>query len=123
MGKLKIEYRTKEQEGKNHLKGKTYWSFTFDNKITKISIAPEETRKLEEIVKGIEKELQDGFHLQKDESFEIEDADQCIMDYEKENGYRIDSELYPYTRYIFQNKDNPEVLEALLKEINESRCK
>lgn len=122
MSKLKIEYRTEEQEKGNYFKGQTYWTFTIQDKTTVISIAPNETRKLEEIVKGIEKEAQDGFHLQENEHFEIEDADQCIMEYEKESGHRVDSELYPYTRYIFQNKDNPEVLEALLKEINESRC-
>lgn len=119
MAKLVIEYRT-EDEG-NYLKGQTYFSYTFENKTTIISIAPEETRKLNEIVYGIEKQLQDGYHLQKDEKFDIKESGQFIMDWENENN-RMDNELYPYFKFIGENKDNSEKLKELLTAINESRC-
>ena len=117
MGKLVIEYRTKDEE--NYLKGQTYFSYSLKNKATMISIAPEETRKLSEIVYGIEKELQDGYHLDKEERFEIEEADKSIMEYEEEKDCRIEAELYPILRMIYENKDNPEQLNQFLRIVKE----
>ena len=120
MAKLIIEYRTKDEE--HYSKGKTYFIFSLKDKTTIISIAPDETRKLNEIVNGIEKELQDGYHLNKDEKFEIEEYDKYIMEYEKDNNYRMKKKLYPYFRYIAKNADNTEKIDEFLKQIRESRC-
>lgn len=54
MAKLMIEYRTKDEE--NNLKNQTYFIFDIKTRATTISIAPDEKRKLNEIVNGIEKE-------------------------------------------------------------------
>lgn len=117
MEKLVIEYRTEDRDD-NYFKGKTYYSFNNEDKRTVISIAPEEKKKLNEIIYGIEKELQDGFNLRKDENFEIDEADKMIMEYEEEKDCRINGKLYPYLRYIGENKNNYEKLEKLLKIIN-----
>ena len=101
MGKLIIVYRTEDRED-DYLKGKTYYSFLYEGKKTVISIAPGERRKLSEIVFGIEKILQDGFHLEKDERFDIDKEDKLIMEYEVEKKCRMDNKLYPYFRNIAQ---------------------
>ena len=75
MPKLKIEYRTKEQDRENYFKDNTYFTFIIKDRTTIISIAPNETRKLNDIVYGTEEELQDGYHLQEDEKFEISEFD------------------------------------------------
>ncbi len=120
MAKLVIEYRTKDEE--NYLKGQTYFIYTFDSRTTTISIAPDETRKLREIVKGIEKELQDGFYLKENETLEIDDTDKSIMEYEEEKNRRIEGKLYPILKLIYKNKDNPEQIERFLKILCESGC-
>lgn len=116
MNKLVIEYRT--DDTKDYVKRGTCYSFFYEDRRTVISIDPEEKRKLSEIVFGIEKQLQDGFHLQKNEHFDIDEVHKCIMEYEKENNCRVDNKIYPYTRYIFENKDNPEQIEQFLRTIN-----
>lgn len=85
MAKLIIEYRTKDE--KNCLENQTYFIFDIKTKTTTISIAPNETRKLNEIVNGIEKELQDGYHLNKDEKFNIiieKRVEKIARDYKEE---------------------------------------
>lgn len=106
MQKLEIEYRTKEQGKENYFKDSTYFTFTIKDRTTVISIAPSETRNLSDIVYGIEEELQDGYHLQKDEKFEIDEEIKFIMEYEEKEDRRMDNELYPYFKFIAQN--NPE---------------
>lgn len=102
MCKLNIEYRTKEQDENNYFKGETYFTFIFDNKTTIISIAPDETRKLSEIVYGIEKELQDGYHLNKNEKFEIEPFDKYVMEYEENSENRFNSTTYNFSKKGYQ---------------------
>ena len=111
MPKLKIEYRTKEQDRESCFKDSTYFTFTIKDRTTVISIAPNETRKLSDIVYGIEKELQDGYHLQSGEKFEIDEEIKFIMEYEKTENRRMNNELYPYFKFIAQN--NPEKLKQL----------
>lgn len=101
MAKLTIIYRT-EDDDKDYFKGKTYYSFLNDLKTTTISIAPNETRKLADIVYGIEKELQNGFNLQKDEKFEIEKVDKTIMDIEKDKNERVDNLVCSYVKRGYQ---------------------
>ena len=90
MPKLEIEYRTKEQDRENYFKDNTYFTFTIKDRTTVISIAPSETRNLSDIVYGIEEELQDGYHLQKDEKFEISQFDKYVIEYEEKYKTRID---------------------------------
>ena len=118
MQKLEIEYRTKEQDKENYFKDSTYFTFTFKDRTTVISIAPNETRKLSDIVYGIERELQDGHHLQSEEKFEIDEDIKFIMEYEEKENRRMDNELYPYFKFIAQNKNNPEKLNQLLRHVN-----
>ena len=92
MAKLFIKYRTKDND--NYFKGKTYFTFQLKDKITEISIAPNETEKLATILSGIEKQLQDGYHLEKDEKFEISEFDKQIIETEKHIGHRVDAETY-----------------------------
>ena len=118
MPKLKIEYRTKEQDRENYFKNSTYFTFKLKDKTTIISISPDETEKLSNIVYEIEKELQDGHHLQKGERFEIDEEDKFIMEYEKTENCRVNAELYPYFRFIALNRNNPNELNQLLKYVN-----
>lgn len=94
MPKLKIEYRTKEQDRENYFKDNTYFTFIIKDRITIISIAPNETRKLSDIVYGIEEELQDGYHLEKDEKFEISEFDSLVMEFEENKKSRINYKVY-----------------------------
>lgn len=98
MRKLEIEYRTKEQDKENYFKDSTYFTFTIKDRTTVISIAPSETRKLSDIVYGIEEELQDGYHLQKDEKFEISQFDKYVIEYEEKYKTRIDSLVYNFVK-------------------------
>ena len=98
MQKLEIEYRTKEQDKENYFKDSTYFTFTFKDRTTVISVAPNETRKLIDIVYGIEEELQDGYHLQKDEKFEISQFDKYVIEYEEKYKTRIDSLVYNFVK-------------------------
>lgn len=98
MPKLEIEYRTKEQDKVNYFKDSTYFTFTIKDRTTVISIAPNETRKLSNIVYGIEEELQDGYHLQKDEKFEISQFDKYVIEYEEKYKTRIDSLVYNFVK-------------------------
>ncbi len=97
MPKLIIEYRTEENE-ENYFKGNTYFTFTIKDKITQISIAPNETRKLAEIVYGIEKQLQDGFHFEANEKFDISEFDKEIMELEESIGHRIHYKTYNWCK-------------------------
>ena len=69
------------------------------DKTTRISIAPNENRYLKEIVYGIEESLKDGFHLNKNESFEISEFDKNIIEYEMKTQKRVRNNLYN----IFKN--------------------
>jgi hypothetical protein len=121
MAKLKIEYRIKDEE--SYLKGKTYLSYSLLSKITEISIAPEETRTLDEIIRGIEKELQDGFHLQKNEKFEISKFDKYVIDYEKQICKRIDSYVYNFCKNGYKLvQDGKATWEDLIEQLEERRC-
>ena len=93
MPKLFIEYRTEENYN-DYFKGNTCFAFTVKDKTTQISIAPNETRGLAEIVYGIEKELQDGYHLEKDEKFEISEFDSLVMEFEENKKSRINYKVY-----------------------------
>lgn len=108
MPKLKVEYRTKEQDRESCFRDSTYFVFTIKDRTTVISIAANETRNLSDIVYGIEEELQDGYHLQSGEKFEIDEEIKFIMEYEKTENRRMNNELYPYFKFIAQN--NPEKL-------------
>lgn len=123
MPKLEIEYRTKEQDKENYFKDNTYFSFTIKDRTTVISIAPNETRKLNDIVYGIEEELQDGYHLQKDEKFEISKFDKYVIEYESQIGKRIDSEVYNFCKRGYKLvEEGKTTWEHLIKVIDESRC-
>ena len=98
MQKLEIEYRTKEQDKENYFKDSTYFTFTFKDRTTVISIEPNETRKLSDIVYGIEEEVQDGYHLQKDEKFEISQFDKYVIEHEEKYKTRIDSLVYNFVK-------------------------
>mgnify|MGYP007124401851 FL=1 len=102
MRKLEIEYRTKEQDKENYFKDSTYFTFTIKDRATVISIAPNETRKLSDIVYGIEEELQDGYHLQKDEKFEISEFDKYVIEYEEKFKTRIDSLVYNFVKNNYE---------------------
>lgn len=105
MAKLKIEYRIKDEE--SYFKGKTYFSYSLLSKTTEISIAPNETRTLGKIVSEIEKELQDGFHLQKNEKFEINEFDKYVIEYEKQMCTRINSNVYNFCKDRYKSvKEN-----------------
>lgn len=93
MAKLFIEYR-KEDNDNNYFKGNTYFTFTVKDKATTISIALNETRLLKDIIYGIEKELQDGYHLEKEERFDISEFDKTIMDLEKAQNKRVNYKVY-----------------------------
>mgnify|MGYP004563160613 FL=1 len=121
MAKLKIEYRIKDEE--SYLKGKTYFSYSLLSKTTEISIAPEETRTLDEIISGIEKELQDGFHLQKNEKFEISKFDKYVIEYEKQICKRIDSYVYNFCKNGYKLvQDGRSTWEDLIEQLEERRC-
>lgn len=107
MAKLTIEYRTQDNEN-NFFKGKTYYSFYSDFKTTKISIAPEETRKLADIVSGIEKELTNGYNLKVREKFEISEDDKKIMEYEEENE-RLNNIVAYYVKKSYEKMLNGEI--------------
>ena len=111
---LKIEYRKNDEN--NYFKGHTYFCFSFENKATKISIAPNETRKLNEIVSGIEKDLQDSHHLQNNERFEIDEFDKHVMDFETTNNKRIDNKLYNFLKMGFKLvQDKKATFDELIK--------
>lgn len=101
MAKLTIIYRT-EDDDKDYFKGNTYYSFLNDLKTTTISIAPNETRKLADIIYGVGKKLQNGFNLQKDEKFEIEKIDKTIMDMEKDKHERVNNLVCSYVKRGYQ---------------------
>lgn len=101
MPKLIIEYRTEENED-NYFKGNTYFTFTIKDKTTQISIAPNETRLLKEIIYKIEKELQDGFHFEQDEKFEISEFDKQIMELEENIGHRIHCRTYNWCKMGYE---------------------
>lgn len=123
MAKLKIEYRTKEQENKNCFKNSTYFTFTIKDRTTVISITPNETRKLKDIVYGIERELQDGYHLQKDERFEICKFDRYVIEYESQTNKRIDSKVYNICKNAYQSvEEGKTTWEHLIKILNERWC-
>lgn len=123
MTKLKIEYRTKEQEIKNCFKDSTYFTFTIKDRTTVISIAPNETRKLRDIVYGIEKELQDGYHLQKYEKFEISKFDKYVIEYESQINQRIDSNVYNICKNAYQLiEEGKTTWEHLIEVFNEGGC-
>ena len=115
------KYRIKDEE--SYLKGKTYLSYSLLSKITEISIAPEETRTLDEIIREIEKELQDGFHLQKNEKFEISKFDKYVIDYEKQICKRIDSYVYNFCKNGYKLvQDGKATWEDLIEQLEERRC-
>lgn len=101
MAKLFIEYRTEENDN-DYFKGNTYFSFSVKDKETQISIAPNETRKLAEIVYKIEKELQDGFHFEQDEKFDISEFDKQIMELEESIGHRIHYRTYNWCKMGYE---------------------
>ena len=70
------------------------------DKTTRISIAPNEKRHLKEIVDGIEESLKDGFHLNKNESFEITEFDKNIIEYEEKYKKRIRNDIYNILRNL-----------------------
>ena len=97
MPKLIIEYRTEDNDN-DYFKGNTYFAFTVKDKTTQISIVPNETRKLSEIVYKIEKELQDGYHFEQDEKFDISEFDKQIMELEENIGHRVNSRVYNWCK-------------------------
>ena len=97
MPKLIIEYRTEDNDN-DYFKGNTYFAFTVKDKTTQISIVPNETRKLSEIVYKIEKELQDGYHFEQDEKFDISEFDKLIMELEENIGHRVNSRVYNWCK-------------------------
>jgi len=101
MQKLFIEYREEDKEN-DYYKGNTYFTFTIDNKVTEISIAPNETRLLKEIVYGIEKQLQDGYHLEKNEKFEISELDKEIIRQEENMKCRVNSRVYNLCKMAYE---------------------
>jgi len=127
MPKLKIEYRTKEQDRENYFKDNTYFTFKLKDKTTIISIAPNETEKLSDIVHEIEKELQDGHHFEKNEMFEISEFDKQIMETEENMKYRVDSQTYNLCKMgyeaVMQGKTTFDNLMKIMKrevDINDS---
>lgn len=113
---MNIEQKSKTK--KIILKIVLTFTFAIKDRTTVISIAPNETEKLSDIVYGIERELQDGHHLQSEEKFEIDEDIKFIMEYEEKENRRMDNELYPYFKFIAQNKNNPEKLNQLLRHVN-----
>lgn len=101
MPKLIIEYRTKDEKEK-YYKSETYFIFSIESKTTTISITPNETRMFKELIYEIEKDLQDGYHLNKDESFDISEFDKSIMEYEEEYNERVGSKKIMYFKEIFE---------------------
>ncbi len=99
MPKLIIEYRENDEK-ENYFKENTYFIFTLKDKTTRISIAPNEKRHLKEIVDGIEESLKDGFHLNKNESFEITEFDKNIIEYEEKYKKRIRNDIYNILRNL-----------------------
>lgn len=123
MAKLKIEYRTKEQDKENYFKDSTYFTFTIKDRTTIISIAQNEKRTLDEIISGIEKELQDGFRLQKNEKFEISKFDKYVIEYEKQICKRIDSYVYNFCKNGYKLvQDRKATWEDLIEQLEERRC-
>lgn len=121
MAKLKIEYR--KQGNKNYFGNNTYFTYIFENKNTVISIAPNETRMLKEIIDGIEEELQDGYHLQKDEKFEISKFDKYVIEYEILMSKRIDSYVYNFCKNGYKLvEEGKTTWEHLIKVLNKGRC-
>ncbi len=120
MPKLKIEYRTKEQDRENYFKDNTYFTFIIKDRTTIISIAPNETRKLNDIVYGIEEELQDGYHLQEDEKFEISEFDKYVIEYESQINKKIDSKVYNICKNAYKLVEEGKTSwECLIKVFNE----
>ncbi len=101
MAKLNVIYRMKDDE-KDYFKGKTYYTISFENGNTEISIAPEETRKLADIVHDIEKELQNKFYLQENKGFELDDVTKAVIELEKEQEDRIDNVVYNFCKNNYQ---------------------
>ena len=99
MPKLIIEYRENDEK-ENYFKENTYFIFTLKDKTTRISIAPNEKRHLKEIVDGLEESLKDGFHLNKNESFEITEFDKNIIEYEEKYKKRIRNDIYNILRNL-----------------------
>lgn len=123
MTKLNIEYRTKEQERKNCFKNSTYFTFIIKDRTTVISIAPNETRKLKDIIYGIEEELQDGYHLQKYEKFEISKFDKYVIEYESQINKRIDSKVYNICKNAYQLvEEGKTTWEQSIKSLEKTNC-
>lgn len=95
MAKLIIQYR-KEDVNDNYTEGKTYYFLNNETQKVLLSIAPEETRTLNEIICA--------FGLKENSDLEIDIEDKYIMEYEEETGYRVDPKLYPYFRNIVKNE-------------------
>ena len=114
MKRLKIIYKTEKMMNCN----KTEISMNFKEPIAELWIGREETSKLGKLVNEMTEELKRRSWLIQDEELKISDFDKYIIDYENESGSRIDGAIYPYTKYIFENRDNPERLDELLKIIN-----
>ena len=123
MPKLEIEYRTKEQDKENYFKDSTYFTFIIKDRTTVISIAPNETRKLKDIAYGIEKELQDGYHLRKHERFKISKFDKYVIEYESQINKRIDSYVYNFCKNGYKLvEEDKATLEQLIKIIEKTKC-
>lgn len=108
MVKLNIEYRIKDNEN-DYFKGQTYHIISFESKVATISIAPNETRKLKELVDNIAEDLKNRTYLGEDEKFEIDDFNKSIMEYEESKNERADNNVYNILKLLYPQLEDGKI--------------
>lgn len=108
MAKLNIEYRIKDNEN-DYFKGNTYRIISFESKIATISIAPNETRRLKEIVNGITEDLKNKTYFDENEEIEIDDFEKEIMQYEENYNKRVGNNVHNILKLLYPKLESGEI--------------
>ena len=120
MTKLSIEYRIKDSEN-DYFKGQTYHIISFETKAATISIAPNETRRLKELVDNITENLKNRTYIDEDEKLEIDDFNKSIMEYEESKNERVDNNVHNILQLLYPALEEGKIktLEEALIYVNE----
>ena len=108
MAKLEIIYRIKDDE-RDYFKGQTYRIISFESKIATISIAPNETRRLKELVDGITKDLKSRTYFNEDEEIEIDNFEREIMQYEVNYNKRVGNNVHNILKLLYPQLESGEI--------------
>lgn len=86
-------------------------------------IGTKEDRKLKEMAEGVKRELRKRTLLKQDEELEISEFDKYVMEFEKDNNKRVNSEVYGFCKMGYKAVEEGKItLEYLIEILSESRC-